>query len=285
MTADPAPVPSDLDRALSVEGVCLGLEPVGEGAVELRIACDPIAQKVAPGEFCQLRVGPGPTPLLRRPFSVCRADPEAGTLSFYLGIVGEGTARLAALRRGDRLGVLGPLGRGFTVPPAPSVLLMVAGGLGAAPFPLLAAACQRRGVELIWLNGAATAPRLFPVERLQVPVAAHLVTEDGSQGERGRVTDRLGPLLAGVDRVAACGPNPMLAAVAAAVAALAPTLPLEVSLEAPMGCGFGVCLGCAIPVRTPSGPALQLCCRVGPVLAAETVDWPRLLALPPAHAA
>ncbi len=285
MTPTP-PAPSDIARARCATGVCLGVEGVGDDRVEVRLTCPEVAELARPGEFCQLQVGPGPVPLLRRPFSVCRADPEGGVLAFYLGVVGEGTARLAALRRGDRVGVLGPLGRGFTVPDPPATLLMVAGGLGAAPFPLLAQACHRRGVALAWLNGAASAGRLYPAERLGAPVASHCATEDGSRGARGLLTDILGPLLATADRVAACGPNRMLAQVASIVAEATPRVPLEVSLEAPMGCGFGTCLGCAVPVRAGDGArALALCCRTGPVMAAERVDWSRLLALPPAHAA
>ena len=285
-----APV-SDLTRARSCPGVCRSVEEVGAGGVEIEVRCREVAERARPGEFCQLRAGAGPLPLLRRPFSVCRADPEVGTVAFYLGVVGEGTARLAALRPGDPVGVLGPLGRGYAVPTAPATLLMVAGGLGAAPFPLLAQACHRRGVRLIWLNGAASAGRLYPAERLGVPVTVHHVTEDGSRGGRGRVTDVLAPLLAAADHVAACGPNPMLAAVARMVAATAPRRPLEVSLEAPMGCGFGTCLGCAVPVvggtaaaADDAGGGLALCCRSGPVMAAAAVDWDRLLALPPPNA-
>ncbi len=275
--------PSDLGRARSGLAVVREVEPVGPGCVELVLDCAGVARAARPGEFCQLRVAEGPVPLLRRPFSVCRTDPAAGTVTVHVGVVGAGTRRLAAAQLGDRIGVLGPLGRGFTVPSGPGTLLMVAGGLGAAPFPLLAAAGHARGAKLVWLNGAATAARLYPVERLGAPVEAHVATEDGSRGRRGRVTDLLPALLGECDRIAACGPNPMLAAVARTVAARAPGLPLEVSLEAPMGCGIGTCLGCALPVV--GAPALALLCRAGPVLPAVAVDWGRLGTLPPAHAA
>ncbi len=274
---------SDLGRAVDRSARVSQVLDLGAGSWELTLECPEIATRARPGEFLQVQVDPAPVPLLRRPFSVCRADPAAGTLGIYFGVTGIGTARLAGLTVGDEVRVLGPLGRGYSLPPGPARALCVAGGLGAAPFPFLARALSAAGATVHWLNGAATAGRLYPVERLGAPVDVTVVTQDGSRGVRGVVTDVLPDLLTAADRVYACGPNPMLAAVAALCASAPTPVALEVSLEAPMGCGFGTCLGCALPVGGPE--ALALCCRQGPVLAAEAVDWPALLALPPAHVA
>jgi dihydroorotate dehydrogenase electron transfer subunit len=112
-------------------------------------------------------------------------------------------------------------------------------------------------------------------------------TEDGTAGERGLVTAGLEPWLAGAQRVYACGSNLMLAATFRRLGELAlrsgGAPPLEVSIEAPMGCGFGICLGCVIPLRHESGAAVSefgLCCRQGPVLRGELLDWERLLQQP-----
>ncbi|HUY60570.1 MAG TPA: dihydroorotate dehydrogenase electron transfer subunit [Candidatus Dormibacteraeota bacterium] len=284
MSPPTAPLPvSDLGRAVDRPARVTEVLDLGAGSWELVLACPEIAARARPGEFLQVQVDPAPVPLLRRPFSVCWADPASGALGIYFGVTGIGTARLAGLAVGDAVRVLGPLGRGYTLPPGPATTLCVAGGLGAAPFPFLARALTAAGATVRWLNGAASADRLYPIERLGAPVTAAVVTQDGSRGRPGVVTDILPGLLAGADRVYACGPNPMLAAVADVCAAAPTPVALEVSLEAPMGCGFGTCLGCALPVRGPE--ALALCCRQGPVLPADAVDWPALLALPPAHVA
>ena len=113
-------------------------------------------------------------------------------------------------------------------------------------------------------------------------------TDDGSRGHRGLVTDLVAERCNTATTVYGCGPNPMLAALAATLGALeAPPVRAQVSLEAPMGCGFGTCLGCALPVAAGSegGTAWALCCRQGPVMEASEVAWPQLLALPPAHVA
>ncbi|HET9050756.1 MAG TPA: hypothetical protein VFO60_03580, partial [Candidatus Dormibacteraeota bacterium] len=240
--------------------------------------------------FAQLRCGDGVVPLLRRPMSVARAAGD--TVSFVFERVGAGTRALAAMRPGEALDVLGPLGVGFTMPDGGRAVC-VSGGLGCAPFPLAVATALAAGVaEVVVLNGAATAARLYPAERFSVAGGAVRVveaTDDGSRGHRGRVTDLVATELArgGVSALWACGPNPMLAALAGAVEGRADRPAIcEVSLEAPMGCGFGTCLGCALPMRRePGSPAWELCCRAGPVMDITRVDWGAVAALPPASVA
>ncbi len=276
---------NDLRRAVDEVARFTSGRALGPDLYEVTLEAREVALRAGPGEFAQLLVSPDPVPLLRRPFSFSRADPGAGTVSFYLRAFGEGTRRLIALTPGQEVRVLGPLGRGFTLSSPPGRSLLVSGGLGAAPFPLLADRLLSGGGEVVWLNGAATSSQLYPPEMLPQGISELVqVTEDGSQGRRGRVTDLLPALLGGVSRVYACGPNAMLAAVAAQTAAPATGPRLEVSVEAPMGCGFGTCLGCAIPLRDPArpdaSPTLGLCCRQGPVLDARLVDWPRLQGQP-----
>ena len=280
-------IASDLRRARDEAGEVVSVEELGGGLVELTALLPHLAATARAGEFAQLRCGPGPEPLLRRPFSVAWTEPD-GRCSFVFERVGAGTRLLAAMQPGDLLTSLGPLGVGFTFAEGMRRVVCIAGGLGCAPFPLLAQQARALGVERITvLHGAATAARLYPRERFTRGLDGVDVveaTDDGSRGHHGLVVDLIAAVLRdGVDAVYACGPNAMLAATAPLVSPAARVS--EASLEAPMGCGFGTCLGCALPVRRDGGTAWALCCREGPVMRVDAVDWDALRALPPAHVA
>lgn len=292
---------SDLGRARDESGEVTAVERLGGGLVEITARLPHLAATARPGEFAQLRCWDGIEPLLRRPFSVAWRDGER--CSFVLEAVGVGTRLLVGLRPGDVLRSLGPLGNGFSVVPVPVRAVIVSGGLGCAPFPLLLRELRRQGCEdIVVLSGARTAQRLYPERRFRRGDAAIRVveaTDDGSRGHRGAVTDLLAGECGELTSVFACGPNPMLGALARELDRLpVPPRRAEVSLEAPMGCGFGTCLGCALPVvalaatggadpRAARGgaPAWELCCRRGPVMGVGEVAWAELLALPPAHVA
>ena len=269
-------------------GEVIAVEHLGGGMVEVSVSLPHLAATTRPGQFAQLRCGSGFDPLLRRPFSV--AWTEAGVAAFVLAPVGAGTRILAALRPGDLLDALGPLGSGFTLEGEATPALCVSGGLGCAPFPLLVRALRAQGRPVTVLNGAAVADLLYPPERFargDSGVTVVEVTVDGSRGIRGLVTTALADNLSAGVAVYACGPNPMLAAVADAIATAGASVALaEASLEAPMGCGFGTCLGCALPVHSDNGAAAwALCCTAGPVMPMASVDWTELMKLPPAHVA
>jgi len=264
-------------------------EALGGGLVELAVRLPHAAATVRPGEFAQLRCGDPPMPLLRRPFSIAWVEGEV--CGFVFEPVGEGTRRLARLRAGDRLASLAPLGTGFTLPAAGRVVC-VAGGLGCAPFPLAARRALAAGAsEVVVLHGAATAARLYPAARFargDARVRVVEATDDGSRGHHGVVTELVtAELRAGAAALWCCGPNAMLAALGELLGSGDAPLPaiVEASLEAPMGCGFGTCLGCALPVRDGAGTRYALCCREGPVMPVAEVDWEALRALPPAHVA
>ncbi len=267
---------------------CLGVDPHESDLFEIRFNSPQVAAAAKPGKFAQILVSDGQVPLLRRPFSFSRADPASGVVAFYLRAVGEGSGRLRRFEPGARARILGPLGRGFTLPSAPGRSVLLAGGLGAAPFPLLIERLLAQGEEVVWINGARDRAEIYPERLLPSGIAQVVIrTEDGSLGEQGLVTDGLIERLPGTQRLYACGPNAMLAALAKLwreLQAQEGTLPpLEVSIEAPMGCGFGTCLGCAIPLWDREGQQpgpYGLCCRQGPVLSAEQLDWGRLLQQP-----
>jgi dihydroorotate dehydrogenase electron transfer subunit len=282
-------VTADLRRAALEKGEVLVVERLGGGLLEMVARLPHLAATAMPGTFAQLRCGSGTTPLLRRPFSIAWTQDD--TCGFVFEAVGSGTTILSELQPGDPLDSLGPLGHGFTVVDSGSVVC-VSGGLGCAPFPLLISELRRRGVEdIVVLNGARTATRLYPAERFARPAVPTVAeaTDDGSRGHHGPVTDLLLQTLSSQpSALYACGPNPMLGAVMRTLIESGAELPpvLEASLEAPMGCGFGTCLGCALPAVGDGGATVwRLCCTDGPVMPMRDVDWDGLAALPGADVA
>ncbi|MEO8899602.1 MAG: hypothetical protein ABI352_04435 [Candidatus Dormibacter sp.] len=265
------------------------MDSLGGGMVEISARLPHLAATAQPGQFAQLRCGDSITPLLRRPFSVAWTDGDVA--SFVLAPVGAGTRILASLRPGDPLVALGPLGHGFTVDTAAEHALCISGGLGCAPFPLMVRALRQGGARQVTVvSGAATEALLYPPERFargDAAVGVIELTVDGSRGVRGLVTGAVAGACDAGAALYACGPNPMLAALARTIddERLAPLL-AECSLEAPMGCGYGTCLGCALPARGMNGATeWALCCRAGPVMPIDAVDWDELMQLPPAHVA
>jgi len=248
----------------------------GHGRLDVRAPA--LAARARPGQFAMVRAAPalrggaaGMAPFLGRPLSFFDMDTTGGVVSFLVRVTGEGTRALAACRPGDVLVLLGPFGNGF--PAANSgTLLLVAGGVGVAPFPPVARAAVSAGARVTALVGARSAPLVLGVRELRDAGAEVVVcTEDGSRGRCGMVTDVLPQLLdgfgAGPSAAFACGPPAMLAPVARLLEQAG--LELHVSLEARMGCGFGVCRGCAVPAAR--GGYLHVC-QDGPVFPARAVD-------------
>lgn len=214
-------------------------------------------------------------PYLRRAYSVADADPAAGTVEFLLKTIGRGTAALEEMPEGSLVRLLGPLGNPFTVSDLPRGVrvAIVAGGIGAAPFPMLWKSLSRVGIAGDFFLGARNARELSFRSRFDglVPGETILATDDGSLGEKGFVTAALGKRLdAGTRyaRVYACGPMPMFAALSRVVAGAG--LSAEFSTEAAMGCGFGACLGCVIP---GTEKPFIVSCSEGPILSPEKIRW------------
>ena len=214
-------------------------------------------------------------PYLRRAYSVADADPDEGSVEFLIKTIGPGTAALEDMPEESPVRLLGPLGNGFRVEDVPSGerVAIVAGGIGAAPFPALLRAIGRAGLSCDLYLGGRNASELSLRERFEgrVPGETILATDDGSLGERGFVTQALARRLAAGARYArlyACGPMPMFAALAKVVGPA--ELPSEFSTEAEMGCGFGACLGCVIP---GTEKPFIVSCSEGPILSPEKVKW------------
>lgn len=210
-----------------------------------------IASSVHGGQFVNLGWSPGP--LLRRPFSVYRA--EGDDIEIVLRSTGVGTAQLLAMDVGDRLSCLGPLGRGFEITGSRAVL--ISGGLGVAPMPLAVRDARASGAHVTWVHGARTADELCGEADGDEVVWA---TDDGSRGFHGTAV----AAAPDAEMVLACGPNPMLAAVARRWP------DAQVAVETYMGCGTGVCLGCAVPLVRGG---YDRACKEGPVYRAREVDW------------
>jgi dihydroorotate dehydrogenase electron transfer subunit len=249
--------------------------PLPYFSVVLEVPADYAA--VAAGQFVMIETRPGLEPYLRRAFSVhdVSSGPAGVRIELLGKVVGRGTRALAEARAGETRALLGPLGRPFSAPPAGARVALVAGGVGSAPLYLLARELAARGARFDLYYGGRTAldlPRRDDFRALVEDAGGALVevTEDGSRGVRGRVTEPLADALA-AGRYAftySCGPMPMLARLAAVSTAAG--VAGEAALETEMGCGFGACLGCAVP--HVSG-RYALCCKDGPVFRLDEVRW------------
>lgn len=236
-----------------------------------------VAHAARAGQFVMIKAGTSAEPPLRRPFSVLTVDPAAGTFSLFLKTIGSGTRALAALSPGELAQCLGPLGRPFTAPPPDHEALLVAGGYGIAPFHLFCEELGRTGGRARVFYGGRTASDLQvrePFARMGVPLVP--ATDDGSLGHHGRVTEAVEEHLdaqPGPVTLYACGPDPMLHAVARLAARRG--LPAQVSLDPWMGCGVGTCLGCVVWMQSAheARPHYRCACTEGPVFDAREVLW------------
>ncbi len=216
-------------------------------------------------------------PYLRRAYSVADADPVRGEIELLVRTIGPGTAGLEELPEGSFAGLLGPLGNGFSLENLGQTqrVAVVAGGIGAAPFPLLFRALSQARVRADFYLGGRNAEELSLAARFEgvVPGETVLASDDGSLGERGFVTEafRRHAAPARYSRLFACGPMPMFAALARVASDLG--LPSEFSTEAAMGCGFGACLGCVIP---GTEKPFLISCTEGPILSPERIAWEKL---------
>ena len=211
---------------------------------------------------------------LPRPFSIHHVNEEGDIALFYAVLEnGRGTRWLAQRRASDRVGLLGPLGNGFSIHPSSNNLLLVAGGNGIAPLYFLAQEALSSGYSITLLLGASTASQLYPRHMLPPEVKLVIATEDGSAGEKGMITDLLPDFTSWADQVFACGPTAMYRDMALRKKELKlEGKPVQVSLEVRMGCGLGICYACTIKTRQ----GLKQVCQDGPVFDLDDVLWQEL---------
>lgn len=247
----------------------LSNEQVAPGVFLMTLTAPRCATILRPGQFVHLRL-PQPTDeILRLPFSVYGKLPSLGAIELLYQVLGNGTRRMSGLETGALCDIIGPIGNGWDTERELNDVLLVSGGLGAAPLALLAEELGERGAHLDIVMGAPSAARLVGRDRLAKWGQVQVATDDGSEGLHGFVTelsDRL--ILDGhYDLIATCGPEPMEMIVAGQ--AQAAGLACQVSLEKLMACGVGACLSCV--VQTTSGK--KRVCVDGPIFDGEEVVW------------
>lgn len=267
--------PSNLHQALVLTN-----RSAGRGYYRLVLKAPLAAKAARPGQFVMLRVSDSMDPILARPFGVSAVLPR-GAIEVYYRVVGRGTSVLTNAGPGQVLAFHGPLGTGFPVPDKGVTPVFVAGGSGFPPLLYLSRTLRRR--SHLFCGARDRSCLLSDSIILQFRrngAQTHIATEDGSAGTRGRVTDLLSSFLFQRDAdkksiLYACGPRPMLAAVAALASER--SLPCYVSMEERMACGLGVCMGCSVGVE---GGGYRRVCREGPVFDSRDIDWNEQIVVP-----
>lgn len=232
----------------------------------LRFNAPEIAKNSNPGQFINLRASDTLDPLLRRPLSIFRCNRVEGWIEFLVKPVGKGTKLISKTKTGDQFSLLGPLGNSFQWQKANNGIL-VGGGIGIAPLVFLAEEMVRSGKKPTIIWGFQSKRELCCVDEMKaLETDVYVTTDDGSYGFHGLVTEKLAQLLRESPElreatVFACGPNPMMAALEKICDDY--SMDAYFSLEAHMACGFGACVGCAVPSHDRK--KYYLVCEEGPV--------------------
>jgi len=263
---------------VQVLGDVLSVKRVG-AYQSMTVIAPGIAELTRPGHFLAVQVGgPESSMLLRRAFAIYDVKDRGvygGTVEFVFAVHGKGTAWLSSRRPQDKLDIVGPLGKPFRLPTTGVNATLVGGGYGSAPLLPLATALRERSCRVDMVLGAGSADRLFGLlEAKRMAASIAVTTDDGSVGTPGRVSDVLPAVLdkCKTDVVYACGPMPMLRAVAGLCAERG--IPCQVAVEESMACGIGVCMTCVLPVIGDDGRTrMARSCVEGPVFLADRVRW------------
>jgi len=251
----------------------------------LWIYCPLIANQVKPGQFVMLKISDDRIPFLRRPFSVYKSYPadhpekrKRGYLVIVYKRVGKGTQKMTALKKGQKVGLIGPLGNGFALPPLPSSenIILIGGGMGIVSLFSLTETLGGRNLS-VFIGGKTRSDILCVDDFKKLNSKVLIATEDGSLGTRGTVVDLFSSQRKNLSKnqrysIYACGPVAMLKALAKAV--VFKNLTCQASLEARMACGFGACWGCVVKTNHPKTP-YQRVCKDGPVFRLEDIVWER----------
>lgn len=245
----------------------LSRENIAAGVYDVWLSA-PQAEQAKPGQFVGVRCE-GFT--LRRPVSICEIDRARGRLRLIFEERGEGTRWMTSVRVGETMDLLAPLGNGFNLGDAGRAAVFVGGGIGVPP--LLEAAKPFAGHADAILGFRSKPNVILKADFERFGAHVTVVTQDGTEGETGVVTPPLEKRLdsAPCDVIFACGPRPMLAAVAGVAEARG--IPCFVSMEARMACGVGACLSCAIPVKVGNEVQNWHVCKNGPVFDAARIVW------------
>jgi dihydroorotate dehydrogenase electron transfer subunit len=263
-----------MSNAKQIKSRIISIEPTGS-YLHLVLEAPEVANYVEPGHFVAIAVGGvGSGMLLRRAFSIHRATADK-SIEVIFAAHGQGTQWLVEQKAGTQLDIIAPLGKPFALPRQPVGCVLVAGGYGAAPMMMLAEQLKQLGCSVEVVLGAASEDKLFGVlESKAIADVVTVTTDDGSSGVRGRVTDVLPDAIKRVSAKAvyACGPMPMLKAVAQVSREL--DAYSQCAVEEAMACGIGVCMTCVLPVIGDDGVTRMVrSCVEGPVFRGDRVRW------------
>lgn len=220
----------------------------------------------------EIRVTDEIEPLLRRPISIHSIDKEKGIVEFVFQIKGKGTEILSAKKEGEDVDILGPLGQGTFKFEGKKNIAVIGGGIGVFPLYELAKAAKESSKVNMYLGFRNKDYVVLENEYKKVSDKFVLTTDDGTYGEKGFAINFLKEDLEKeeIDGIYACGPLPMLKAVQEL--AKVKNIPCQISLEERMGCGIGVCLGCAVKVSAGEQTVYTHVCKAGPVFDSKVVE-------------
>ncbi|MDO4502552.1 MAG: dihydroorotate dehydrogenase electron transfer subunit [Coriobacteriia bacterium] len=265
-----------MGKLINEKATVLSNENVGPRLWLLTVRCPQVAAAVRPGQFVHMLVPGMADHMLRRPFSVYRTDVAAGTMDILYQVVGYGTDHMTALPVGTECEFIGSIGRGWEVPEGARKVLLVAGGVGAAPLFMLTQQCVERGLDVTVVLGAQTKDALVlrPAYAEVLGEEPRCATDDGTYGRAGFCTSLVEEALAEAaaagepyDYLAVCGPLPLMRIVAGQ--AKEAGVFAQVSMEKRMACGIGACLGCIVDTVDGNRRA----CVDGPIFDAQEVVW------------
>lgn len=244
------------------------VEALSDKHVLIKLTDDKPLPEMLPGQFVEVRVDNSPSTFLRRPISINNVDYDRNELWLLVAAVGDGTRQLQKLQKGDHLNCMLPLGNSFTMPTdSAQKVLLVGGGVGVAPLLYFGKRIKAMGGKPTFLLGARSAKDVLERELFEQVGRVFITTEDGSEGEKGFVTNHSVLAQEHFDRISTCGPKPMMMAVARY--AFKNDIECEVSLENKMACGVGACLCCV--EKTVEGN--KCVCKEGPVMNIKKLTW------------
>jgi dihydroorotate dehydrogenase electron transfer subunit len=255
---------------------------------QILLSIGDLASVCRPGNFVAIAVGGESSKMiLRRAFAISRithGSASGGAMELIVAPHGSGSRWLCAQPEGSDIDIVAPLGKAFGIPTSPVNALLVGGGYGSAPLFGLAEVLKSRGCRVDMLLGASTGSKIYaPLEGKRSASTLKIYTEDGSMGERGRVTTPIASLIeqGSVDVIYSCGPMSMLRAISDIT--FDTDVVHQCAVEESMACGIGICMTCVLPVKDELGNVSMLrSCIDGPVMDASSVAWDLVGKIPPA---
>lgn len=259
------------------DAIIAGHKQIAPRFFKLALQSKYISSNAVPGQFIEIKVSEDTTPLLRKPFSIHHIDPAKQIIEILYEVIGTGTEILSGKKIGEQLNIIGPLGNGFNLDlKDKKIVVLAGGGMGVAPLLALGQAIKGRFEKVFVLIGARHSGAVLCEQDFKDLGAEVIVsTDDESYGRKGFVSDSLLDLLSvqlstidfPLSTIFACGPHPMLKAIAEIAAQN--NIDCQVSMEAFMACGIGACKGCAIETKSE----YKMVCKDGPIFNSKELKW------------